>query len=71
MLVAVERLAQPDGLVGYRIRLCLRVIVFVDPRRPDAKSSNIEDFGRVDPPEIESPVLEQSVGVRVRDLRGI
>ena len=54
--------------MGYRIRLCLRVIVFVDPRRPDAKSTNIEDFARVDPPEIEAPVLEERVGVRVGDL---
>ena len=71
MLVAVERLAQPDGLMGDGVRLRLCVIVFFDPRRADAKSSNIEDFARVDPPEIEAPVLEQRVGVGVRDLRGI
>ena len=71
MLVAVERLAQPDGLVGDGVRLRLRVIVFVDPRRADAKSTNIKDRIRDDAPEIEAPVLEQRVGVRVRDLRGI
>ena len=71
MLVAVQGFTETDGLVGYRIRFCLCVIVFVDPRRPDAKSSNIEDFARVDPPEIEAPVLEERVGVGVRDLRGI
>ena len=70
MLVAVERLAQPDGLVGDGVRLCLCVIVFFDPRRADAKSSNIEYFAWLDPPEIEAPVLEEGVGVGVRDLRG-
>ena len=71
VLVAVERFAQPDGLVGDGVRLCLRVILFVDPRRPDAKSTNIEDFAWLDAPEVEAPVLEERVGVRVRDLRGI
>ena len=56
--------------MGYRIRFCLCVIVFFDPRRADAKSSNIEYFAWLDPPEIEAPVLEERVGVRVRDLRG-
>ena len=71
MLVAVERLAQPDGLVGDGVRLRLRVIVFVDPRGPDAEAADVKDRIRDDAPEIEAPVLEQRVGVGVRDLRGI
>ena len=49
--------------MGYRIRFCLRVIVFVDPRRPDAEAADVKDRIRDDAPEIEAPVLEQRVGV--------
>ena len=57
--------------MSYRIRFCLCVIVFFDPRRADAKSTNVENALGLDPPEVEAPVLEQRVGVGVRDLRGI